>query len=92
MTNTMTNQITNFNKNKYTRSLFVIEGGSRSSFSNSSNIDVSLSSSLKSNNSYGANPVIAIDIISPDSQELIHSEIAHPAIAGFIVSITMVYS
>ncbi len=71
MTNTMANQITNLTKNKYTRSLFNSEGVSKSSFSNSFNIDVRLSSSIKSNNSYGANPVIAIDIISPDSQEFL---------------------
>ena len=73
MTNTMANQITNLTKNKYTRSLFNSEGVSKSSFSNSFNIDVRLSSSIKSNNSYGANPVIAIDITLPTHKSFCHS-------------------
>ena len=68
MTNTMANQITNLTKNEYTRSLFDSKGVSKSSFSKSSNIDFRLSSPFKIYNSYGANPVLAIDIISPHSQ------------------------
>ena len=71
MKNTMANQIPNLTKNEYTlRSLFDSECGSKSPFSKSSNIDFRLSSPFKIYNSYGANPVLAIDIISPDSQEL----------------------
>jgi hypothetical protein len=75
MTNTMANQITNLTKNKYTRSLFDSEGGSKYSSSNSFNNDVRLSSPVKIYNSYDANPVIAIDIISLDSQEILLSVI-----------------